>query len=672
MRKFFSVLLLLLVHWTQAIYSQPSARTLSRKESFFGLHFDFHASAADTLIGNTVTEAMVDSLIRIVKPDFIQVDCKGHPGFSSYPTKAGIPARGFVKDPLHIFRKVTAAHHVALYVHYSGVYDIEAVRQHPDWAVIQADGKPDPEKTSVHGDYIHKLMIPQLKELSSTYSLDGVWVDGDCWATKPDYSEASLSKFKKATGITAIPKPGDPAYFDFMEFSRESFLEYVQTYVDSLQQFNPAFQVASNWAYSSLMPLPVNVDVDFLSGDLSPTNSVYNAAFEARCLASQGNMFHKPWDLMSWSFTLNWDRPGLHSKKSVTQLAQEAAQIISMGGGFQCYFQQNRDASIKPWQIPTMKGLSEFIRPRQPYCQYAEPIHQIALLYSNEAHKRSSKVVFNNDGLDGLKGILNALLDGQQTVEVVMEHHLDQAMNKYPMIIIPEWKYLQPEFKTDLITYVEQGGKLMVIGPDAVKLFEKELGIALKGKPEVRNTQYLAFGNTMTAVAGLTLPVTLPTNSTPFGNVFLNDDFRDASTPAASISAYGKGKIAAVYLNLGENYVLNKSSLERNFINQLTNTLFEKAMVKVEGSNLVHVALNKLKNATVIHLVNTGGTHTDKSVYAYDEVPPIGPLKVTIDRAKPKSVVLQPGNKPLPYSYKNGKIEINLPAVAIHSMIVIE
>jgi hypothetical protein len=615
---------------------------------------------------------MVDSLIRAVKPDFIQVDCKGHPGFSSYPTKVGSPARGFVRDPLQIFRKVTAAHHVALYVHYSGVFDIEAVRQHPEWAVIKADGTRDPEKTSVHSDYVHKRLIPQLKELSSTYSLDGVWLDGDCWATRPDYSEASLLKFKKTTGASAVPKPGEPGYFDFMEFSRKSFLDYVDTYVDSVHQFNPSFQIASNWAFSSLMPQPVTLDVDFLSGDLSPTNSVYNAAFEARCLASQGNMFHKPWDIMTWSFTLNWDRPEVQSKKSVVQLTQEAAQIIAMGGGFQCYFQQNRDASIKSWQIPTMKGLREFIRPRQPYCQYAEPIHQIALLYSDEAHKRSSGSVFSNDRLDGMKGILNALLDGQQAVEVVMEHHLHQKMDKYPMIIVPEWKFLQPAFKIELLDYASKGGKLMVIGPEAVQLFEKELGIQPVSQPVTNKVQYLAFQNTMTAVPGIVLPVTLSKKAIAFGKIFLKDDFSAPSLPAASITAYGKGEIAAVYLNLGENYVLNKSPLERDFINQLANTLFKKRMVKVEGSHLVHLAANKLKDVTIVHLINTGGPHTDKNVYAYDEVPAIGPLTITINRPKPSRVILQPDNKPLPYTYKDGNILVTLPVLDIHRMIVIE
>jgi hypothetical protein len=672
-RNYILGLSVLFILFHGAVYSQHTKHTLTRKESFFGLHFDFHASSADSLIGNTLTEEMVDSLLRAVKPDFIQVDCKGHPGFSSYPTKAGIQAPRIAKDPLRIFRKVTAAHQVALYVHYSGVYDVQAVRQNPRWAVIQADGKTDPEKTSVHGDYVHKLMIPQLKELSKEYNLNGIWVDGDCWATKPDYSEASLRKFNMTTGISTIPyNADDPCYFDFMEFSRKSFLDYVRTYVDSLHRFNPSFQVASNWAFSSFMPLPVSVDVDFLSGDLSPNNSVYNAAFEARCLASQGNMYRKPWDIMSWSFTLNWDRTGVHAQKSIVQLTQEAAEIMAMGGGFQCYFQQNHDASIKPWQIPTMKGLSEFIRPRQPYCQYSEPIHQIALLYSNEAHKRSSKAVFSNDGLDGLKGILNALLDGQQAVEVVMEHHLHQAMDKYPMIVIPEWRYLQPEFRSELLDYARRGGNLLIIGPEAVQLFEKELGIKVTGKPMLNTSQFLAFDHAMTAMPGLMLPVTLSNNTIGFGSIYKNDDFRDPSVPAASISTYGRGKIAAVFLNLGENYAMNKSSLERDFVNHLANTLLQNPIVKVKGSHLVHVALNKLGKSTIIHLMNSGGQHADKNVYAYDEVPPIGALTVTLDLPKPKHVVLQPDNKPLAYTYKNGKIMITIPSLDIHRMVVVD
>ena len=82
-------------------------RTLRRDESFLGVHFDFHAGYDCTEIGKTVTPEMIERVIEQVHPDYLQCDCKGHPGISSYPTKVGNPAPGFVRDQLRIWRDVT-------------------------------------------------------------------------------------------------------------------------------------------------------------------------------------------------------------------------------------------------------------------------------------------------------------------------------------------------------------------------------------------------------------------------------------------------------------------------------------------------------------------------------------------------------------------------------------
>ena len=107
---------------------------LKRAESFLGIHFDFHAGPDCTEIGKNTTREMIENIIDQVHPDYLQIDCKGHRGLSSYPTKVGNPAPGFVGDPLRLWRQVTAERGVALYMHYSGVWDSEAIRRHPDWA----------------------------------------------------------------------------------------------------------------------------------------------------------------------------------------------------------------------------------------------------------------------------------------------------------------------------------------------------------------------------------------------------------------------------------------------------------------------------------------------------------------------------------------------------------
>lgn len=78
---------------------------MKRSESFYGFHFDFHANSNDKEIGKTLTDGMIDSLLTMTHPDFIQVDCKGHPGCSSYPTKVGNQAGGYTQDILKLFRE---------------------------------------------------------------------------------------------------------------------------------------------------------------------------------------------------------------------------------------------------------------------------------------------------------------------------------------------------------------------------------------------------------------------------------------------------------------------------------------------------------------------------------------------------------------------------------------
>jgi hypothetical protein len=74
---------------------------------FFGLHYDLHATVKDTQLGAELTHTHLRERLGKVKPDFVQCDCKGHPGYASYPTKIGTPAPGIVCNALRIHRNVT-------------------------------------------------------------------------------------------------------------------------------------------------------------------------------------------------------------------------------------------------------------------------------------------------------------------------------------------------------------------------------------------------------------------------------------------------------------------------------------------------------------------------------------------------------------------------------------
>jgi lysophospholipase L1-like esterase len=647
---------------------QPATlpKRLKRAESFLGIHYDFHAGPDCDAIGKNTTREMIENIVNQVHPDYIQIDCKGHPGLSSYPTKVGNQAPGFVGDSLRLWRQVTSEHGVALYMHYSGVWDSEAIRRHPDWGVVNADGKANERATSRFSPYADQLLIPQLRELAGEYGVDGAWVDGDCWASVPDYSEPALHAFRKATGIESVPrKPGDPHWFEFLQFHREAFRNYLRHYIAEVKKTHPDFQLCSNWAFTDHMPEPVSAPVDFLSGDYSPDDSVNSARLSGRYLTRQG----VPWDLMAWSFSRQKSRDGRNQKRAI-QLQREAAVVLALGGGFQAYFKQKRDGSVYEERVPVMAEVAKFCRARQAICHRATPVPQVAVLFSTAAHYRKSNGLFARD-LARINGALQALLEGQQSVEIQGEHHVRGRMADYPLIVVPEWEYLELQFKEELTAYVKGGGNLLLIGPGTVAMFETELGVTLEGEPRPATDCRLVYSAELAAVHGQMQPVKLGPKCKPFGQLRNTNEADASPLPAASISEYGRGKIAAVYFTFGQGYVNARTALMRQFLNDLARQLFPKPIVEVKGSHDVDVIVNRVAGKLAVNLVNTAGPHQREPIL--DSIPPIGPLDVTIRQAaRPTEILLEPAGTPLHFEYHDGEIYLIVPRVDIHEVIVVE
>ena len=666
-RNLLITLFLLLIGFTAFPQEKRNSQILKRSDSFFGVHFDLHASEDITDAGKTLTRDMVDTFLKKVRPDFIQIDCKGHPGISSYPTIAGNHVKGFAKDPLKLFREVTRSNNVALYMHYSGVWDSKAVALHPSWDIIRADGRRSQSKTSFFSPYLDSLMIPQLKELSSVYGVDGAWIDGECWAVEPDFGAESVRRFTAVTGITEIPKkPGDRYWPEYMEFTRSLFRDHLKKYINAIHEFNPSFQITSNWAYSSLMPEKPEINVDFISGDVTPQNGVYRSAFEARCIASQG----KPWDLMAWGFS--WDGGKMPmSIKSAVQLKQEAAEIISMGGGVQFYFQQNNDLSIKPWLAPMLADIAGFCRARQPYCHKATQIHQVALLYPSGYYSRTSTVPYSWS-TSKLQGALYSLLDCQLPVEILMEHSLAGHTGDYPVIVVPECNWLQPELMKELHDYVKNGGNLLVIGHETASLFSDILGI----KPVIARDvgeAYISASGRFGTIRSSVLETVPDKDCQSISEFYTGRDFTKASPyPSATMNRYGSGKAAAIYFDAGEAYSDYRSFIIRDFIAGVMDQLFTARKVIVSGSHLVHISLNSLNSRLYLNLVNVSGDVDGRSTIGYDEIPSLNALSVTVKTGKdPVKVILQPEGKELEFKCRDGMTSFSVPSLAIHSVIEI-
>lgn len=668
-----SVVMTVFILWmsiiTLPLAGEETKSALPRKDCFFGLHFDLHPNENDTALGRDTSEENIRRLLERAKPDFVQYDCKGHRGYCGYPSTVGSPAPGIVNDALAVWRKVTKDHGVGLYVHFSGVWDNRAIELHPEWARIDAEGKPDNQKTSTFGPYVDELLVPQLSEVVSNYQLDGVWVDGECWAVELDYSPAALKAWKEKTGYDKAPtSASEPHWQEWKSFHREQFLWYLNRWVNELHRLNPGVQITSNWMFTSFAPIPVTVPLDFLSGDYSPGNSVDTARLEARYLAST-NM---PWDLMAWGFdkgeNLNW------SWKTPIHLMQEASVVLMQGGGFQIYYQPTRAGYVPDTIIDTVGQVSDFCHARKEISFKSESVPQVALLLSSESQLDRMNRIFSPWGgeLRGLAGALHALLELHYSVDVLAEHQLQPRLREYPLVVLPDTHKLSEEFQQALLEYVADGGNLLLLSAESARLFQPILGVEFQGEPQQAHAE-LATGSGMVNADGKWQPVEVR-GAKAVGYRHPHRDARKDGEVAATVANYGKGKAAAVYGPIALSFYNCHHPAMREFIGAVANELFPEPMVRIDGPAAVDIALRKTQDGRLaLHMMNRTSAPVSNRYSVIDSVPAVGPIQVSIALPeKPKRVYWMPEQTKLKWRYTEGRLITEAPSLHVHGAVVIE
>lgn len=640
---------------------------ISRTDAIFGLHFDFHASQYDKEIGANISEDNIRMLVSKVRPDFVQYDCKGHGGYTSYPTKVGTPSPGIIKDALPIWRKVTNEFGTKLFIHYSGVLDGVAVEKHPEWARLDKDGNSDGMTTSVFSSYVDDLLIPQLREVSTAYQLDGMWVDGECWGVKLDYSPAAIEAWKNETGYTDVPKSSaDPHWAEWKNFHRRKFEQYLIHWSDALYETHPNLEITSNWAYTSMMPKPIAANLDYISGDYQPLNSLDSARLEARYLSS----VDRPWDLMAWGFSLPGDIG--QTFKTPVQLQQEAAVVLMQGGAFQIYYQPTRPGYVINDIIETAAKVANFCRDRKSFSRHSKSVPQVAVLFPTETLADQANEPYPPMDYREINGALHALLESGYSVDLLPEFILQPMINQYPLIVIPDSYKLTDTFITIVTRYVENGGNLLLLGEKCARLFKPILGVEFIGEPGRTSAEVLTSAGIVNE-SGVWQSVKT-TTAESFANRYLYKDTNRDGETAATIASYGKGKVGAVYGPVCLNFANTHHPYLRTFIGDMASAMFKNPAVKIEGPAYIDISLRKTEDGKLsLHMLNTLNMQDANNRVSFDYIPAVRNIKVKmkVDN-EPQKVRWMPEGKQLKWKWDNGIMTTTVPELHIHGAVVID
>ena len=645
---------------------------------FFGLHFDIHANAADQHLGRDVTVDHLLEQFQKIRPDFVQCDCKGHPGYASYPTKVGVPAPGIEKDALRVWREATKRLGIPLVMHFSGVWDRVAVERHPEWARVpsareRASGEVRREETTCPLSPYTDYMIAQMLELVREYDVDGFWVDGENWATRPCYCERCTQRFCAETGAQAAPMGEDEPHWDeWLAFTRKLFVEHVKTYADTVHAAKPTCTICSNWMYTIRQPDAIAAPVDYLSGDFAWIWSLDSALLESRFMANRG----LKWDLMAWGFTSDgpMDR---WEFKSAQALCQEAAVVMSMGGAFMVYDTPNRTGNLIAWHMDELAEVARFCRARQAYSQDTVSHPQALVLHAPEHYYKAMGADFfsGGHGKNAVAGAVHALMDNHISVDIMNPTDAVAHLGEYPLVVVPEQEGLPENVVARLRTYAENGGRLLVSGA-ATKAFEEILGVkAQKDLPD--SVFYVRKGQETTAVAGPRIQVE-PVSA----HVLLacqnsrdTDAFAENTNIAfATVNDCGKGRVMGLYADAFTYYHKGHYPRLRAVLGQCFAAMEAQGLLSVEAPAYLYITPREKDGKLLIHLFNLASENPlSPERPIVESVPQVGPVRVACPLAKePRSVSLAPSLAPVDWTYAKGMLRVRVERVHIHEILEVE
>lgn len=649
--------------------------------AFFGIHYDFHARPADLDIGATLTpEHLRETLLRI-KPDWIHCDCKGHPGYASWPTTTGTPAPGLVKDVLRIHRDVTAELGIKLGMHYSGVWDARAIELHPEWAARDVEGVPSVRMTCRNSEYLDALMIPQLLELVDKCDVDGFWVDGDNWASLPCWCSRCTGRFTRETGIAEIPKSAaDPHWFAWLAFHRGMFVDYVARWTSAVKKRKPDCCVTSSYMYGARQPDPeMAVPLDYLSGDLDFRWGAEHAVLESRVYDARRSLTGVPWDLMAWMHTKPGEMtdPRPWQLKPLPHLCQEVASVVAHGGGVMVYENPQRAGHLTAWHHEVIRGLSDFCRARQGASFHSTTAAETAILHYADHFYRHNNVLYQYEpACDPIEAALHLLLETGHTADILTEDVIAARLGQYKLAVVPETTGLTAGQLAALEAYVRQGGHLVVAGAH----FAREHGAFVGASPAggvVGKGSHVAVGEVSVALFGEWQGVA-PAEGTEVLARRLADQDVAFNVPQEAVitrRTVGKGTITAFHGAVFSNYYHWPHPHLRGLFAQQVGSLDIPWTVRVASPTpRLEVVARRQGGTLTVHLINRGPyTMLPPKRIFMEEFAPVEDITLQVRVAEqPRRVQLTPARTPIEHSYANGVLTVRIAAVAIHEIVQIE
>ncbi len=649
------------------------------------VHLDFHTSEFIPGIGADFDADAFGDMMRDAYVNSATVFAKCHHGHLYYNTKHPARHPGLKPGFDLLGEQVEALHKrdIRAPIYISIQCDEYAANTHPEWIALRWNGQHIGQEPLKHDFYqwqildmsspYQEYLFEQTVEVLKTFKpVDGIFFDM-CW------DQLSASKWAKAGQAKLGLDTAKEA--DRAKYARHVALSYMKRFYKLVKDYSPKGSVYFNsrplWNVGEEIPMLTQVEIEAL-----PTGEWGYMYFPKNVRFARN--FGHPYLGMTARFHKSWaDFGGL---KPYAALEYETSQMVAHGAqcsiGDQLHPRGQLDKGTYQLIGKAYKRLAE----REEWLDDAKPVTQIGVLLTEEADE-AKKIVGVREGytrmLTQLKHQFNVVLP-------------ESNFSDYELIILPDIARLDAKLIKKLDAFVKQGGAVLATGYSGLDIEGKQLiwdklPINVHGASDY-STTYMRFGRQISddvppsdhVLYDRTVRVTPIKGATRLGNIiepYFERSWRHFSshcqTPGDKVSKYSlavvKERVAYIAAPVFGGFAKNGNYPIRLLVRNIINLILPEPLLRVAAPTSTEATITRQKNRTIVHLLQYCPERRTEKLDLVEDIVPIYQIPLSLKLPKsPKQVYLAPDRTPVDFEYLAGRVNLRVPEVIGHAMIVFE
>jgi hypothetical protein len=330
------------------------------------------------------------------------------------------------------------------------------------------------------------------------------------------------------------------------------------------------------------------------------------------------------------------------------------------------------------------------VEQREPWLRGAKPIVQIGVLQAQERPVGQGGRIKVAGPEEGAVRILTQTRHQFDLIDRAGE------LERYELIVLPDTVLVDEELAARLKKFVKSGGALLASGnsglnSDQTSAVLEDLGVQVHGRSPYQTT-YIRFGpgistdvlktdHVMYENGVRVTPIKGAESLAKVVEPYFDRSWKHFSshfqTPPDRVSRYSaavqNGRVAYIAYPIFGAFAGHGSVPYRLLVRNVIERLMPEPLLRIEGPTSLETSVMRQDKRTIVHLLYYTAERRTEKLDLIEDVVPIFDLPMSLKLAKaPRRVYVAPEGIDVPFEYLNGRVNLRVPEINGHAMIVFE